>query len=151
MARDRDRPLFKVFSNKSMLALAVAQPTTIKQIEATATLSKRQVGMHGPALLKAVKGALELPADKRPVYPRKRAPRLSPRVPERVKALKAWRDRTAQALDLDQGLVLNKTLIQAIAVARPQRRQELAAIPDIRRWRCNAFGRELVALMKTLR
>jgi ribonuclease D len=134
-----------------MLALAIAQPTTLRQIEAAEVLSKRQLGMHGPALLKAVREALALPADKRPVYPRKRPPRLPARVPERVAVLKAWRDRTAAALDLDPGLVLNKTLIQAIAVARPQRRQDLAAVPDIRRWRCNAFGRELVALMKASR
>ena len=66
-------------------------------------------------------------------------------------ALKAWRDRKAAALDLDPGLVLNKTLIQAIAVAKPQNRKDLGAIADIRRWRRQAFGAELVSLMKSLR
>ncbi|MBL0715474.1 MAG: HRDC domain-containing protein, partial [Desulfosarcina sp.] len=57
----------------------------------------------------------------------------------------------AAELDLDPGLVLNKTLIQAIAILRPERRQDLAALEDIRRWRCKAFGQELVALMKSFR
>ncbi len=151
LARERDRPLFKVFSNKSMLALAMAQPTTLKQVEQTQSLSKRQLGMHGPALIKAVGKAVALPANNLPVYPRKRAPRLPGGVPERVTALKAWRDRKAAELDLDPGLLLNKTLIQAIAVSKPQRRKDLAAIADIRQWRCQAFGPELLSLMKTLR
>ncbi len=151
LARERDRPLFKVFSNKSMLALALAAPRTLKQIEAQGVLSRRQISMHGPALLKAVAKAQALEPKQRPVYPRKRSPRLPAGVPDRVTALKVWRDRKAATLDLDPGLVLNKTLIQAIAVAKPINRKDLAAIVDIRRWRCQAFGAELVNLMKTLR
>jgi ribonuclease D len=151
LAKERDRPLFKVFSNKSMLALALAAPTTPRQIEAVGALSKRQLSMYGPALLNAVKKASSLSPKQRPVYPRKRSPRLPAGVPERVTALKTWRDRKALALDLDPGLVLNKTLIQAIAVAKPRNPKDLAAIADIRRWRCKAFGSELVNLMKTIR
>ncbi len=151
LARERDRPLFKIFSNQSMLALALAAPTTPKQLEAAGVLSKRQVSMHGPALLKAVVKALSLNPKQRPVYPRKRSPRLPAGVPDRVTALKTWRDRKAAALDLDPGLVLNKMLIQAIAVAKPRSQKDLATIADIRRWRCKAFGPELVNLMKTLR
>ncbi len=151
LARERDRPLFKVFSNKSMLTLALAAPTTLKQLEAAGPLSKRQMSMHGTALLKAVAKGLALDPQQRPVYPRQRAPRLPAGVPDRVTALKAWRDRKAAALDLDPGLVLNKTLIQAIAVAQPRNQKDLGAIADIRRWRRQAFGAELVRLMKSLR
>ena len=81
---------------------------------------------------------------------RTRHRKARPRVPDRVTALKSWRDHKAADLDLDPGLVLNKNLIQALAVAKPDRQKDLAAIEDIRRWRCRAFGRELVALMKSL-
>jgi ribonuclease D len=151
LAKERDRPLFKVFSNKSLLALATSQPATIHQIEQTKTLSKRQISMHGSVLLKTLDQARALPRHKLPVYPRKRPPRLPPGVPDRVTILKSWRDRKAVALDLDPGLVLNKNLIQAIAIAKPERHKDLAAIEDIRRWRCQAFGRELVTLMKSSR
>ena len=76
LAKSRDRPLFKVFSNKSLLALTISRPTTIQQIERSGTLSKRQIHMHGPALLKAMDQARNLPRHKLPVYPRKRPPRL---------------------------------------------------------------------------
>ena len=151
LAKSRDRPLFKVFSNKSLLTLAISQPASIQQIERSGTLSKRQIKMHGPALLQAMDQARNLPRHKLPVYPRKRPPRLPPRIPDRVTALKTWRDHKAADLDLDPGLVLNKNLIQALAIAKPDRQKDLAAIEDIRRWRCRAFGRELVALMKSLR
>ena len=151
LAKERDRPLFKVFSNKSMLTLAQSPPADIRQMERLAALSKRQISMHGAALLQAVDQAQSLPRHQLPVYPRKRSPRFPPGVSDRVTALKAWRDRKAQALELDPGLVLSKNLIQAVAIAKPQRQKDLAAIDDIRRWRCKVFGRELVSLMKSLR
>jgi ribonuclease D len=151
LAEAKDRPLFKVFSNKSLLTLATAAPVAPRALERTGALSPKQVKMHGPALLAAVRSGLDLPEKKLPVYPRHKSPRLSGRVPERMTVLKTWRDRKAQALDLDPGLMLNKALMQAIAVRRPQRLADLDHLPDLHRWRRRVFGREIVDLMKGVR
>jgi len=151
LAKAKDRPLFKVFSNKSLLTLATTMPTTIRAMEKCEALSQKQIKLHGETLLKALLAARDLPEEKLPVYPRKRSPRLPAHVPERVVELKKWRDQKAAALDLDPGLMLNKALMQAIAIRHPQRRADLESIPDLHRWRIKAFGSDIVRTMKRIR
>ena len=151
LAEAKDRPLFKVFSNKALLMLATAMPLTPRALEQTAALSPKQIKLHGSALLKAIRQAQDMPREKLPVYPRQKASRMPARVPERVTALKTWRDRKAQDLDLDPGLMLSKALMQAIALRHPQTLADLSEIPDLRHWRHKAFGREIVDVMQQVR
>ena len=94
---------------------------------------------------------LSLPEKALPVYPRHKAPRVSGRVPERVTALKTWRDRRALELDLDPGLMLSKALMQAIALRHPQSLADLSEIADLRHWRRHTFGRDIVEVMQQVR
>jgi ribonuclease D len=147
VAEEKDRPLFKVLGNNVLLALAAAVPTTPKALEATRALSPKQTDMFGAGILAALKAAAELPSDRLPVYPRTRIPRMPPQVPVRVKALKAWRDRTAERLALDPGLVLNKALITELAQRCPRKVEDLAGFPDLHTWRREVFGEDIVAVL----
>ena len=151
LAETKDRPLFKIFSNKSMLTLATAMPATPQELEQGRALSAKQIGLHGDAVLKAIRRAQSLPEKKLPVYPRQKAPRLPARVPERVAVLKTWRDRKALELELDPGLMLSKSLMQAIALRHPQSLADLADVPDLRQWRSKTFGRVIVRVMQQVR
>jgi ribonuclease D len=151
LAEAKDRPLFKVFSNKSLLMLATAMPLTPRALEQAEALSPKQIKLHGNALLKAIRQAQDTPKEKLPVYPRQKAPRMPARVPERMTALKTWRDRKARELDLDPGLMLSKALMQAIALRHPQTLADLSETPDLRQWRHRAFGREIVGVMQQVR
>ena len=151
LAEAKDRPLFKVLSNKSILALATTMPVTHNALEKTGALSPKQIQIHGQALLKAIRKARDLPERKLPVYPRQRSPRLPARVPDRVAVLKEWRDRKADELGLDPGLMLNKALMQAIAILHPQSTAELEQIPDLHHWRAKTFGQDIVGIMRRAR
>ena len=87
LAEAKDRPLFKVLSNKSILALATTMPATPRALEQAGALSPKQIQIHGQALLRAIRTARDLPESKLPRYPRQRSPRLPARVPERVAVL----------------------------------------------------------------
>jgi len=151
LAKSKDRPLFKVFSNKSLLKLATVMPLEARALEQADALSPKQIKLHGGALLDAIRQAQEVPKKKLPVYPRHKAPRMPARVPERMAALKVWRDRKAQELDLDPGLMLSKALMQAVALRHPRTLADLADIPDLRQWRRKTFGREMVSIMKQVK
>jgi len=151
LAKSKDRPLFKVFSNKSLLKLATAMPPDFRALEEADALSPKQIKLHGGALLEAIRQAQGLPEKKLPAYPRHNAPRMPARVPERMAALKAWRDRKAQELELDPGLMLSKALMQAVALRHPQSLADLAEVPDLRQWRHKAFGRAMVSVMKQVK
>jgi ribonuclease D len=100
--------------------------------------------MYASAVMEALKNVRKIPRSQLPVYPRRRSPRLSRHVPERVKRLRAWRDGKALQLDLDPGLVLNRASISAIAVENPSDTAALNAIDGVTNWQTDAFGDEIL-------
>ena len=151
VARKKDRPLFKVFSNKSLLTLATAKPATEAAIQKTGALSARQVKMYGSELAEAIAKADKLPNRSLPTYPRKKSPAFHPAIPERIRALKAWRDRKARTLKLEAGLLLNKSLMTAIAVSNPHETDGLNDIADMKHWQRHEFGQDIIDVLKKAR
>jgi len=147
LAMKKDRPLFKVFSNHSLLKIATELADSPQAFERIGCLSNNQIRMHGKALAGVVKKALALVPEQLPVYPRRKRPSFSSKVPERIKAIKAWRDAKAERLALDPALLFNKALMTAIAVARPTNAIELRKIEGIRNWQVESFGDELLTVL----
>ena len=148
VARRKDKPLFRIFGNRSLMELAGKKPLNLKQLEKTRALSSRQISMYGRQMLAAIQGAVNLPAEELPVYPRKKSPRISLAVAGRVKALRTWRDKQAQKLAIDPALICNKALMSTIAVQRPLNLSELAVIKEMKNWQKKEFGRDIVRVLK---
>lgn len=148
IARHKDRPLFKVISNAALLKIAIEQPHDADQLDQIQALSSKQMDMYAQAVLQAVKKGQMVPPSQLPKFPRKRAPRLSPRIPRRVKTLKAWRDDVADQLHLDPSLLFNKALIREIAIHKPTCIEELRQVPQIHNWQVDAFGDKILSLLK---
>jgi ribonuclease D len=148
VARRKDKPLFRIFGNRSLLELAGKKPLNLKQLEKTGELSAKQISMYGREMLTAIHGAMKLAAAELPVYPRKKAPRVSLAVTARVKALRNWRDKQAQKLAIDPALICTKALISSIAVQRPLKFSQLAAIKEMKNWQRKEFGQDIVEVLK---
>jgi ribonuclease D len=148
LARKKDKPLFKIFGNRSLMELAGKKPLQLKQLEKTGALSSRQISMYGREILAAIQSAMKLPAEELPVYPRKKARRVSLAVAGRVKALRNWRDKQVQKLAIDPALICTKALMSAIAVQKPLNLSELAAIKEMKNWQRKEFGRDIVKVLK---
>ncbi len=148
IARKKDRPLFKVFGNGPLIKIATRGPRTQNSLERLRELSPRQVAMHGRDIIAAVKTGFEVPPDKLPTYPRKKAPQLPPRVPDRIQALKGWRDRKAVELELDPPLLLTKAQLTAVATDCPRSIKAVNALPDLKNWQKKEFGRDIVGILK---
>jgi ribonuclease D len=144
VAQAKDRPFFKTFSNASMLALAKARPRTLKRLIASGVLSERQIHMYGEDLVAAIEGAMKIDEENLPVYPRKRPPKTHPAVPNRVRILRAWRDRRAKQLGLDPSVLMTKSLLTAIAVVNPKAPADLDNVPEMRNWQRREFGLQIV-------
>jgi ribonuclease D len=148
IARQKDRPLFKVIGNAALKKIALAMPTSLKQLKAGGALSDKQYDMYGQAVMEAVRNARQMPKDQWPIYPRHRSPRVPRKVPARVKALRAWRDAKAEELDLNEALLFNRALIKAIAIDNPATKASLAKVEGIHQWQVDAFGDEILAVLK---
>ena len=147
LAIKKDRPLFKVFSNTALLKIATEMADSPQAMEAARCLSAKQIRIYGKPLAKVVQKANALAMKDLPVYPRRRRPSVSIGVPERIKALKTWRDSLADRLELDPALLFNKALMTAIAVNKPSTVQELRTVDGIRNWQVEAFGEDILNLL----
>jgi ribonuclease D len=151
VAENKDRPLFKVFSNKSLLQLAVEKPASTKRLDESGVLSSKQLKMYGDELAEAIQRAQKIPSDNLPVYPRKKNHAMHPAVPDRIKALKNWRDKKARALGVEPSVLLNKSMMTALATEKPVKLQSLNAVKELKEWQKNEFGDEIVSVLKRVR
>jgi ribonuclease D len=150
MARKKDKPLFKVLGNASLLKIATMPPNSSTALKRLNTLSQKQLAMYGKSILTNVNKALAIEPEKLPKYPRKKAPILNPVVPNRIKSLRKWRDKKALDLGLDPTLLLNKTLLTSLASSKPTSLKKLDAIESLRRWQKREFGRNIVSILKQI-
>jgi ribonuclease D len=148
VARRKDKPLFKILGNRILLNLAKEKPTRLKQLERLKILSPKQWEMHSMNLVEAVRRAMSLPEKGLPKYPRKKAPVLPAQVPDRIKKLKSWRDTKARRLGMDPGLMCSKSIIQAVAVAKPIKMSEFDGIDEMKKWQKKTFGKEMLTILK---
>lgn len=148
IAEKKDRPPFKIFSNSAISSIINVKPLTLKQLRADNILSLRQFNMFGAEVVKAVKDGLKTPENHLPVYPRRKAPVMPPKVPERMKRLKVWRDNMADDLVMDPALICNKALMTSIAIKNPLTIKTLKDVEDIKKWQVEAFGKDIINVLK---
>ncbi|MBC2696301.1 MAG: ribonuclease D [Desulfobacteraceae bacterium] len=150
VAEKKDKPLFKIVDNNSLMKIVKEKPANLKQLEKTKALSQKQIEMYGDTIVRAVNNSLMLPAADQPVYPhRKKAPILPPEVPLRAKAIKRWRDSKAKELGLDPSIVCNKSIINSIAIQNPTYLIDLLKIKEMKKWQKKEFGRDIAAILGT--
>ncbi len=148
IAEKKDRPLFKIMQNDTLLKLVSEKPKTKKQLMKTNAVSAKQVKMYGDSLIREIEKALEIPGSELPVYPRKKTPAVNPQVPGRIKILKKWRDQRALILQIDPALLFNKASLYNIAMENPSDMKSMKKIMDLKKWQQKDFGRDIVRVLK---
>lgn len=147
LARQKDRPLFKVFSPNTLLLLAQAKPTTPEALAKSGAVSETQAKLHGREILAAVRAALELPASQLPRYPYRKQTPLPAAVCDRIQVLRRWRDQTARRLRIDPSLICSKAAMISVSERRPAAADDLSEVDELRLWQRKAFGRDMVAVL----
>ena len=151
VARKKDRPLFRIFGNRSLLELAAKKPPDLKQLEKTRALSSKQISMYGHGIIAAIQDAMQIEQENLPVYPRKKSPRVPQVVAGRVKALRTWRDEQVDRLGLDPALICTKALMNTIAQQKPNKISDLSTIEEMKNWQKKEFGQDIVQVLKQVR
>lgn len=148
IAAKKDRPLFKVLGNSTLLSIVKNRPETVQDLQKVQPLSAKQIDMFGRDLIEMVTTALAMPAENLPRYPRRSTPMLKPAVRRRVMALHDWREATAVKLELDPALICSKGAMGVLAKLNPRTPPELENIKEMKNWQKKVFGKEIVAALK---
>jgi ribonuclease D len=144
LARDLDRPPFKVISAETLLEAAEKRPRTPADLSGIKGMTPGQVQRFGERILAAVSAGLALPEDELPRFPRQRREEPSDGAKERLKHLKSWRERYSSAQRLDPGVVAPNWLLESAADLRPSTFAALDGIAGMRAWQKGAYGMELL-------
>ena len=150
IAQKKDKPLFKIFANASMLTLAKERPCSMEALGRTRALSAKQTSYFGASIIENIQLAQSIPDKDLPVYPRTRRPAIRPEIPVISQKIKNWRDELAAELKLDPPILFNKALLTAIAIKKPSSKQDLDDITGLKQWQKNEFGDDIIRLLKTV-
>jgi ribonuclease D len=150
IAERNDVPLFKIIGNNTLMKITAAKPVALRQLEELEALSKKQLKMYGNDLIEVIAMALDIPENELPFYPRKKAPIISPRVAKRVWTLKRWRDKKAQDLRLEPGLICNNALISTLAITNPSAISSIDGVTTMKNWQKKEFGEEIITVLKNM-
>jgi ribonuclease D len=142
-ARDLDRPLFKVISDRSLVNIAVAMPDSLPGLERVPGLSEKQVRWIGDELLTAVQQGFN---KKPPPKPRQKRP--NNQYLNRLENLRSWRKTTARKMGVPSDVVLPKDLLYALAEHNPESPDEVKDILQSVPWRFEKYGEEIFYLLR---
>lgn len=145
LARRRDQPAFKIFTDRALVELAQLQPRRLGDLDAVRALSGRQARRYGDAIIQAVARGKEA----RPPQPPRRHP-PDQAVLARYDVLRAWRKQRAVERGVESDVILPRETLWVLARQAPQRVEDLDDIPGLGPWRRAEYGEELIALLKEL-
>lgn len=143
VARHLNRPLFKVISDGTLVAIAAKLPTGYDELRRLPGMSKGQVQRHGYAILQAITRGLEAPPKYSP-----RSPRPDEAFLDRLEGMRKWRKMTAQDMGVKSDVVLSRDLLNEIAEQNPRTLEELGAIMKDVPWRLDHFGEEILKILE---
>ena len=144
-ARRADKATFRILNNEPMLAMAKNPPTEVAALKTIPGVSSDQAARRGRDLLAAVKRGLELPERDLPRLTRTPRKAQDLAYEARLERLKAARNLLAVKYDLAPGVVCPNGTLEAVARVAPKTVEQLAAVPELRRWQLREFGAELLA------
>jgi len=145
LAQKKDRPLFKILSTHCLKKISIQKPSSIYALNNMQVLSSKQINMYGNSIITVINTSLKGPEKFLPAYTCNNVPLLPAPDPKKIKVLKKWRDATAKRIQMEPGLLCSNALLAAIAIKNPNSLSALSQIKDIKKWRVNVFGEEIIA------
>ncbi len=142
VAESINRPLFKVISDQTLLAISEVCPRSERELRTVSQLSPKQYQRHRDGLLHAVQVGLQ--AD--PVYP-PRNPKPDEAYLARLEALRTWRKVTGKKNDVKSDVVLPRDVMFAIAARDPGTLQELGEVMVQLPWRLEQYGEQILGVL----
>lgn len=142
VARARNKPVFKVMGDKTLLDIAEKLPTSRDELLKLFGVNQRTVSMHGGEILAAIQRGQ---AGKLPQRPVRRQP--NGRFINLHEALRLWRKVTAQKLGIESDVVLPRDVMEVIAKENPTNREALQSIMSDLPWRFEEYGDEILEVV----
>ncbi len=148
VAAQLDRATFRVIGNEVLLEIARRAPKSSSELSTIKGMPKGMIERAGADIVAAIRrGTDALEADL-PKFPKGQRWNKDRDFDDKVARLKAVRDAAAARLELDPGVLCSRERLENVARSGAKTIQDLAAVPDLRRWQIEEMGEGFVRALQ---
>lgn len=143
-ARRRNRPVFKIVNDPTLVALAQIRPQSIEQMQGIRGFKSYHQKRYGHKILKAVArgAAADVP------QPPPRSPRPPDGVLQRYQVLRNWRKKAAAEHGVDPDVIVSNATLWTLARNAPRSPGQLAALGVLGPWKQETYGQALLSVLR---
>ena len=141
-ARRRNRPPFKVFSDKTLVAVSQRLPRNVNELRGIRGLTDRVIRRYGRRLVQITQRSRRAPLPRPPV--RSRPPEA---ISDRYDKLHQWRKEHARSRGVASDVVLSRETMWELARANPNTLDELTTINSLGNWRRTTYGEYILGIL----
>lgn len=142
LAREADRPPFKIIGNDTIVEIAKAKPASSEALAGVKTVSQYHFKRYGRDILRIIREVLAAPDDQMPEKSESKAWQRDKLLEARINKLKSVRDRVAKELRIDGSVLAPRHVLTAIAT------NASLEVPAMREWQKQVLGEQLLAALK---
>jgi len=140
VAAQLDRATFRVMGNEVLFELARRAPRSVSELSAIKGMPKGMIDRAGSDIISAIRRGMEAPEAELPKFPRGQRWNKDRDFDDRVTRLKAVHDEAAARLELDPGVLCSRERLENVARSGARSIDDLASVPDLRRWQIEEMG-----------
>jgi ribonuclease D len=149
VAAQLDRATFRVMGNEALFEIARRAPKNTAELGAIKGMPKGMIERGGADIVAAVRRGVEVPEAELPRFPRGQRWNKDRDFDDRVARLKAVRDAAATRLELDPGVLCSRERLENIARSGAKTTDDLASVPDLRRWQIEEMGEGFIRALES--
>ncbi|GJM42385.1 MAG: ribonuclease D [Ardenticatenaceae bacterium] len=143
-ARQRNRPLFKIFHDKTLIGLAQTTPTNVTDLRDVHGMSVGQIRRYGRQIVNIIAEGLHAP---HPPFP-KRNQRPPEATVNRYEKLHTWRKNKAIKRGVESDVIISKDTLWAIANNNPKNEAQLGELAEVGPWRCKTYAHDILNVLR---
>ena len=148
VAAQLDRATFRVMGNEVLLEIARRAPKSTSELGAIKGMPKGMMDRAGAEIVAAIGRGMSAPEADLPKFPKGQRWNKDRDFDDKVNRLKAVRDAAATRLELDPGVLCSRERLENVARSGAKTVQDLAAVPDLRRWQIEEMGEGFVRALQ---
>ncbi len=144
-AQRQNRPLFKIFGEKTMFQLAQQEPGSTRQLEPIHGMTSGQIKRYGQQLLRIIRENKNEPSPKRPSRNNNRPPDA---VTNRYERLHNWRKERAKKRGVESDVILSRQKLWDLARSNPNTLAQLKDTAVLSPWQFQTYGPEILEILE---
>jgi ribonuclease D len=148
LAREADRPPFKIFGNDLIFEIARIKPASTQDFNSIKGVSGYHRGRFGRDIVRLVKEAMAIPDEELPEKSESKTWLRDREMEARIDRMKKARDKIAKDLKVDASVLAPRHILVSVAEAQPHEPADLDRVPVMRNWQKALLGQALIDALR---